>query len=34
MEQIQQAAMRVFRTQQAAKAFLTLPCKSLGGSSE
>jgi hypothetical protein len=30
-DQIRAAAMRVFRTRQAADAFLTLPCPALGG---
>jgi hypothetical protein len=30
-DEIREAAMRVFRTPQAAKAFLTVPCPALGG---
>jgi hypothetical protein len=33
-EEIRAAAMRVFRTKQAASAFLTLPCPALGASPE
>ena len=33
-EAIREAALRVFRTRQAANAFMTLPCTALGGTPE